>query len=121
MVIFDYALGGPGPEWQDWTHTRAVHEDALLGLGYLSRLEFPFTNRTLNAYQLIKTAQSRFASKMTTLCVLTNGQAMPGNSICTNSVVQVTAPGTEKDKWAAIVSEFDERPNGEKPRHEIMK
>jgi len=86
----------------------AYHEDALVALGYLARHEFPFTNRTLNAVQLRDNAQARFASGMTRLCVLTNGQSLSPTTICTASVVQVTAPRDEAEKWRALVNEFDQ-------------
>ena len=84
------------------------HEDALVGLGYLARHEFPFTNRTLNAVRLRDTAQARFGSRMTRLCVLTNGQSISASAVCTASVVQVTAPRDEAEKWRALVNEFDQ-------------
>src|SRR6267378_4531951 len=85
----------PRHSWKDWSKACDHHEEALVRLGYLSRQEFSFTNRTLNAVQLKTNAQSRFSTRMTTLCVLTNGQLLSAASICTNSVVRVTAPRNE--------------------------
>ena len=83
------------------------HEDALVELGYLARHEFPFTNLTLNAWQIWTNGRARFASRATGLRVLTNGQSISPTVICTASVVQVTAPRAEAEKWRALVNEFD--------------
>src|SRR5258705_11094654 len=45
------------PSWEAWSKAREDHEEALVRLGYLSRKEFSFTNRTLNAMQLMTTAR----------------------------------------------------------------
>src|SRR6266436_179745 len=39
--------------WEDWLKDRDHHEEAVVRLGYLSRQEFSFTNRTLNAMRLM--------------------------------------------------------------------
>jgi hypothetical protein len=96
------------PSWEAWSKTREDHEEALVRLGYLSRQEFSFTNRTLNAMQLMTNARLRFSTGMTTLCVLTNGQPLSARSICTSSVVKVTAPKNEAEKWRTLISEFDQ-------------
>jgi len=96
------------PSWEAWSKVREDHEEALVRLGYLSRQEFSFTNRTLNAIQLMTDARLGFATRMTTLCVLTNGQPMSATSVCTSSVVRVTAPKNELEKWRTLVSEFDQ-------------
>ena len=95
--------------YRDWSQARDHHEESLVHLGYLSRQEFPFTNRTLNAVQLMTNAQSRFATRMTLLCVLTNGQALSATSVCTSSVVRVTAPRNEEEQWRKLISEFDRK------------
>ena len=95
------------PSWEAWSKSRDGHEEALVRLGYLSRQEFSFTNRTLNAMQLWTNAQ-RFSSRVTSLCVLTNGQRLSATSVCTSSVVRVTAPKNEAEKWGILVSEFDQ-------------
>ena len=95
--------------WEYWSKDRDRHEEALLRLGYLSRQEFPFTNRTLSARQLFTNAQSRFATRMTTMCVLTNGQPLSATSVCARSVVRVTAPRTEEEQWRTLISEFDQK------------
>jgi hypothetical protein len=48
--------------WEAWSEARDYHEQALVRLGYLSRQEFSFTNRSLNAMQLWTNAQS-FSSR----------------------------------------------------------
>ena len=96
------------PKWEACSQASGRHEEALLRLGYLSRQEFPFKSRTLNAIQLVTNAHSRFSSEMTTLCVLTNGQPS-GSSVCTNSVVVVMAPKSEEQKWHALIQEFDQK------------
>jgi len=97
------------PRWEDCSKACDHHEEALLRLGYLSRQEFSFTNRTLNAMQLMTNAQSRFSTRMATLCVLTNGQPLSASSVCTSSVVRVTAPKSEEQKWCALIREFDQK------------
>jgi hypothetical protein len=77
-------------------------------LGYLTRHEFPFTNRTLNTWQIMTNGQARFASRATRLSVLTNGQRIAPTVVRTASVVQVTAPRGEAEKWRALVNEFDQ-------------
>ena len=94
--------------WEDWLKDRDHHEEALVRLGYLSRQEFSFTNRTLNAMRLMTNAQSRFSTRMTSLCVLTNGQFLSATSVCTNSVVRVIAPKNEAEKWRTLISESDQ-------------
>ena len=94
---------------EDWSKDRDNQEEVLVHLGYLSRQEFSLTSRTLNAVQLMTNAQSRFSTRMTTLCVLTNGQALSGTSVCSSSVVRVTAPRNEVEKWKTLISEFDQK------------
>jgi hypothetical protein len=96
------------PSWEAWSKVREDHEDALVRLGYLSRQEFSFTNRTLNAMQLMTNARSGFSTLMTTICVLTNGQPLSATSVCTSSVVRVTAPKNEGKKWRTLISELDQ-------------
>jgi hypothetical protein len=97
------------PRWEDCEKAFERHEEALVRLGYLSRQEFLFTSRTLNAAQLMTNAQARFSTRMTTLCVLTNGQPLSASSVCTSSVVRVTAPKSEEQKWSALIREFDKK------------
>jgi len=87
---------------------RDLREEALVRLGYLSRQEFSFTNRTLNAMQLMTNARLGFSTRMTALCVLTNGQPLSAMSVCTSSVVRVTAPKNEAEKWRTLISELDQ-------------
>jgi len=87
------------PSSQAWSRAREAHEEALVRLGYLSRQEFSLTNRTLNAMRLVTNARLGFSTRMTTLCVLTNGQPLSATSVCTSSVVRVTAPKSEAEKW----------------------
>lgn len=107
---FLHTLSSKRPH-QEWWKCRDHHEEALVRLGYLSRHEFAFTNQTraFNAVQLMTNAQSRFSTRMTRLCVLTNGQPLSATSICTSSVVRVTAPGKESEKWRALVFELDQK------------
>ena len=97
------------PRWEDCEKAFEHHEEALVRLGHLSRQEFLFTSRTLNAVQLMTKAQSRFSTRMTTLCVLTNGQVLSATCICTSSVVRVTAPSDEAEKWRTLIWEFDQK------------
>lgn len=95
--------------YQDLAEAFDLHEEALVRLGYLSRQEFPFTNRALNARQLWTNAHSRFATRGTSLCVLTNGQPLGATFVCTSSVVRVMAPGNEEEQWKTLISEFDQK------------
>ena len=94
--------------WEALSKAREDHEEALVRLGYLSRQEFSFTNRTLNAMQLMTNARLGFSTRMTALCVLTNGQPLSAMSVCTSSVVRVTAPKNEAEKWRTLISELDQ-------------
>lgn len=96
------------PSREAWSKAREDHEEALVRLGYLSRQEFSFTNRTLNAMQLMANARSAFSTRITTICVLTNGQRLSATSVCTSSVVRVTAPKNEMEKWRTLILEFDQ-------------
>ncbi len=96
------------PSWEGWSRAREDHEEALVRLGYLSRQEFSFTNRTLNAMQLMTNARLSFSTRMTTICVLTNGQPLSATSVCSSSVVKVVAPKNEAEKWRTLISEFDQ-------------
>jgi len=95
------------PSSQGWSKAREDHEEALVRLGYLSRQEFSFTNRTLNATQLLTKARLGFCTQMTSLCVLTNGQTLSATEVCTSAVVRVVAPKNEAEKWRTLISEFD--------------
>jgi hypothetical protein len=97
------------PSWEVWSKVREDHEEALVRLGYLARQEFSFTNRTLNATQLLTSARSGFSTRMTSLCVLTKGQPLSATSVCTSSVVRVTAPKSEAQQWRTLISELDQK------------
>ena len=58
--------------------------------------------------QLMTNARLGFSTRMTSLCVLTNGQPLSAMSVCTNSVVRVTAPKNEAEKWRRLISDLDQ-------------
>jgi hypothetical protein len=95
------------PNWEGFEAIRKQHEDALIGMGYFARQEFPLTNQHIDAAQLVPSARRRFDSQFSSVMLVTNGQPLGGTTVASNSFCRVVAPATEMNDWRTLLLDLD--------------